>query len=731
MATSDAEILETARKRFRLCYDAWQKQRDREKDDLRFQIPELQWDEEAKRQRGASIGENGVPIPARPMLSISRIDQPIQQVLNQERGAHLGVSIQPVSAEANTDTAKIYEGLYRSIERESQAHVARSWAFDRAVKCGLGAYRIRTVYDETTDDPYDQTILIERILHQEAVYFDPAATKPDFSDGNYAFIASWINREDFEVQYPDVEVPTSDGEFSVLFADTPSWVRQAGDAEQVLIVEYYYKEKTYETVRDPRAKYERKRERVELYWCKLAGWKILEKRECDGTLIPIVPEIGRELQPFDDERRWNGIIGPAKDAQRLYNYAASTAVEIAALEPKAPWIMAEGQDEGYEEMWQQSNYRNWPALKYRPVTIAGQPVAAPQRAQIDAGRLGVAMTLLQQADQFLQSTTATYDPSLGRLSAREKSGRAILALQEQGDQANSNFMHNLADISMNYEARVILELIPKVYDRSGRIARVLDEEEKSEEVLLNQPFTRDPNTKRPVPYQPPSGMMGRLRSMVGGGAPPAEVKTYDLTKGRYSVAVSIGKTKQTALQEGAEEIGAMLQAMPNLGPIILPLYLRYRDFPGAKEMGDLLAKVRDKQFPGLTDDKEGPPSPEAAQAKIMQLEQQLQMLGSQMQAAMKALETEQVKTQAGLAKAQMDNAAKVQIAQIEGQYKLALEGIKAELERLSLESKQQHDSVEKQADRQHEAVMAVAEPMLAVPEFRGSAEVPLEQEKEV
>jgi hypothetical protein len=124
--TPEDEILEHAKKRFKASQEAEQKQRDREKDDLRFQVPELQWDEGAKRQRlGFSI--DGVPTPARPVLSISKIDQPIQMVLNQERAAHLGVSIQPLSADAEQETAAILEGIYRRIERDSQAHVARSW----------------------------------------------------------------------------------------------------------------------------------------------------------------------------------------------------------------------------------------------------------------------------------------------------------------------------------------------------------------------------------------------------------------------------------------------------------------------------------------------------------------------------------------------------------------------------------------------------------------------------
>jgi len=183
------KLLKTAKERFKLASEAEANQREREKDDLSFQIPENQWDDGTRTQRQ---GDAGAGIPPRPILSVSKLDQPIQLVLNQERAAHLGVQISPVSADAEPETAEVLEGLYRRIERDSNAHVPRSWAFERAVKCGRGRYRIVTEYDESTEDPFDQVIRIKRILHQDAVYWDPSAQESDFSDANWCFIASWV-----------------------------------------------------------------------------------------------------------------------------------------------------------------------------------------------------------------------------------------------------------------------------------------------------------------------------------------------------------------------------------------------------------------------------------------------------------------------------------------------------------------------------------------------------------
>jgi hypothetical protein len=130
---------------------------------------------------------NGVPLPARPMLSFPTLDQPVQLVLNQERAAKLGIRVHPLSEDADDDTAEALQGLYRRIEVDSRANVARSWAFDRAVKAGRGVYRILTEYaDEEGGHPSDQRIVIKRILHQGSVYLDPFAQEADWSDGEWA-----------------------------------------------------------------------------------------------------------------------------------------------------------------------------------------------------------------------------------------------------------------------------------------------------------------------------------------------------------------------------------------------------------------------------------------------------------------------------------------------------------------------------------------------------------------
>jgi hypothetical protein len=670
--------LETIVRHYKMVTDIGSGQREREREALNFQVSGNQWSADAKKERS---GQEGVP--ARPMLSISKLDQPIQLVLNQARAAQLGVTIQPVSEKATSETAEVMQGIYRRIERDSNANQARLWALDRAIKCGRGAYRVNVKWDDDAPDTFDQEITIERILHQDAVHFDPSAQKPDYSDGDWCFVAGVMSLEKFRREFPKAALTKlDDKEFWDAVSVLPEWVQGTGDNRGVVVAEYWYKEHRIEKfVAGPKGRQrERERDIVTVKCCKVTGTEILDEQDWDGKYIPIIPVVGRELQPFDHERRYVGMIEPAMDGQRLYNYAASTLVERMAMEPKTPFLGFVGQFATDDAKWKTINNRNHPYVEADLVTVDGKAAPIPQRAQLDQTGMSLAMMALQESDNFIQSTTSVYDPSLGRDNPRDKSGKAILALQQQGDAGTSHFLAGMADISMPYEAVVVLDLMPSKYDRAGRVTQILGEEDDTRAVMLNQPFVMDQGTKIPRPAQPNEE-----------GA-----KLYNLREGRYAISVSIGKSFQTRLQEGGDMLGQILQSQPELMPLIGATFFQFQPWPGAKELSKILKKVRDKQFPHLADDEEG--SPEQLQAKLEAMQAQLQEAQGALQQAIQQLETDAAKQQATLTKAKLDNEAKLAVAQIQQQEKTQADELKVVLERME----QRFEEIQKALDRAHE-----------------------------
>jgi hypothetical protein len=682
---AESKLLEDARARFKLVREAEADQRNRENEDLRFCIPENQWDDEDRQARRGDGGK----IPPRPTLSVTRLDQPKHLILNQMRTSDLGVLVHPVSEDADEDTAEMQQGMYRFIERKSRAELVRYWAFDRAVTAGRGVYRVITEYDPESPEPTDQRIMLRRILHQDGVYFDPTASEPDHADGKWAFVTTWMDKDEFKRQFPKAKgIPSDQHEWEGMRTEAPGWVRE----DDVLVAEYWFKE--FSTEGD--------RETWTVKCAKVCGWDVLEKPvSWPGLWIPLIEVPGHELQPFDSERRWVGMVRNARDGQKFYNFAVSTFVEDLQVEPKAPWKAPIKAIEGYESVWQEANYRNFSVLPFNHVDEMGNPIPAPERTQIDGSRMSLAAMAMQQADQLIQASTATFEASLGRLPEQERSGRAIIALQQQANEATGGFLMNLADVAMTYEARVVLDLIPRIYDRPGRIARIVKGEKKpATPVMLNRPFITNPETGMPMPVPPE-------------GAPQeAKVQTFDLKRGIYDVSVTIGKSHQTRLEEGQERIGELMAKRPELFMMMGDIYLDWADYPGSAEMAERMRKVIEKQMPGVLEEEDGQSTPEQLKGMVAQLQEALKMQGMEMQSMKQALETDRVKNESRERIALMDNESREQIAQLNADVKLAVEGLKGQVEELVNQRKREHDTTENELDRRHDATMEVVDAAL-------------------
>lgn len=678
-------VVQEAKDRFALVVSAENEQRKRELEDLEFDAGN-QWPDEVKAARGGQVVD-GVPIPARPMLTINKLDQPIQLIINQQKNARLGIEVRPDSEDASDDTAEVLQGLIRHIEVQSRADLARSWAFERAVKCGRGFYRVLKQFADESGQEFDQELVIDRILNQGAVYLDPYAQQPDWSDGQWAIISTMMPADRYKKEFPESGLAASlDDTFASLGDSGDNWYGTTEDGQQaVRVVEYFVVERVpkervaYLNDRsqlvtawadelpeglDPASIQQRRMtEQRSVKWYKLNGTEILEEQDWDGQYIPIIPVIGRE-QNIDGKRKWVGIVHPSKDGQRLFNYAVSTAVETAALEPKAPFIGYEGQFEGHEQAWAQANIRNFPYLEVKPITLGGQVVPLPQRNTAGAN-LGPSLALVDQADAYIKSTTFVHDPSLGS-SAGSRSGRAVLALQQQADIGNSNYLENLASVSMTYEAKVLLDLIPKIYDRPGRVARILGTDDEVKQVVLNAPFgTTD--SGRPVPMLP-----GSPPSPPGPGGRPRNIKRFDLAQGKYVATVSIGKAYRTRVEQGADELAQVLQASPNLMPLIGDLYFKYRDFPGHLEIARRLKKLAPPEV--REDDEEIDPQQLKAQVEQIKAEsgQMIEQMTAQLQELTKVIESKVIEQQAQIQKAQIDAQARVRVAEIQAEAQLAV-----------------------------------------------------------
>ena len=125
----------------------------------------------------------------------------------------------------------------------------------------------------------------------------------------------------------------------------------------------------------------------------------------------------------------------------MLNYSRTKQAELEALAPKSPYIMAAGQDEGFEADWANANSTNFSSLKYNPIDINGQILPAPRREPYAGAPQGV-IALGAMAEQDMMAITGIHEAGLGQRS-NETSGRAIEARQREGDTKHIQFPRQL------------------------------------------------------------------------------------------------------------------------------------------------------------------------------------------------------------------------------------------------------------------------------------------------
>ena len=313
----------------------------------------------------------------------------------------------------------------------------------------------------------------------------------------------------------------------------------------------------------------------------------------------------------EGKRILSGIIRPAKDSARLYNYVRSAFTEAVALAPKAPFIVAAGQIENYPE-WETANTVNHAVLRYDPKTVSGSVIGAPQRQQMGGVPTGLAQDM-EMAERDIQSTMGVYNASLGK-DGNEKSGKAILARQKAGDTATFHYPDTGAR-PIQHAGRVIVGMIPKVYD-TVRVMRIIGEDDEADFAQIN-------------PDQPEAVK----KELDGKGAVK---KIYNLGVGSYDTTVTVGPSYNTKRMEAAEAMTQVLQGNPELMQTIGDLYFKSLDMPYSDEIAKRMKIMLPAPLQEPEDGQE--PLPPEVQQKMQQQDDMIKELDSAVQKMSEELE---------------------------------------------------------------------------------------------
>ena len=628
--SSESNVLATARSRLDMAIAALSESREDEIDDLKFYAgsPDnhWQWPADVLATRGAVQGQT---INARPCLTINKLPQHVRQVTNDQRQNRPSGKVIPADDHADIEVAEIFNGMVRHIEYISDADVAYDTACENQVSYGEGYIRILTEYcDENT---FDQDIKIGRVRNSFSVYMDPTIQDPTGADAKWCFITEDISRDDYERMYPDSAPITTLQTLGVGDQNLSQWLTE----DTIRVADYYYLDYDRATLNlypgnvtafegTPedkqlkaiygKPKRSRESDRVKIKYCKINGYEILEERDWAGKYIPVVRIVGNEFE-VDGRLYVSGLVRNAKDAQRMYNYWVSQEAEMLALAPKAPFIGYGGQFEGYENQWKTANTNNWPYLEVNPDVTdgSGNMLPLPQRAQPPMASSGL-LQAKSGASEDIKSTTGQYNASLG-MGSNERSGKAILARQREGDVGTYHYGDNLAR-GVRHIVRQLVDLIPKIYD-TQRVARIIGLDGETKMVKI------DPSQQEPVKKIMQDDIVID--------------KIYNPNVGKYDVVVATGPGYATKRQEALEAMAQLLQGNPSLWAVAGDLFVKNMDWPGAQEMAKRFAKTID---PKLMEDGDKSPELQAAEQQIQAMGQELDQVHQMLQNVGKSMEAQ-------------------------------------------------------------------------------------------
>lgn len=617
---TDDEILAEAKERFKQCSDWENDTRENFRYDKRFDSGDStnmrQWPD-------TMLGSQGNPT-GKPRLTTNKLHQHVLQVTNDARQNKPAISIKPVSNGATFKASEVLEGIVRHIEYISNATEAYDNATNDQVVGGIGWWRVVTDY--ANDESFDQEIFIRRIPDALSVYLDPDIKQFDGSDARFGFVYDEMAQDVFNATYPEHKDEFTSS--SALGADDFSaynWYAHR-DAKHVRVVEYYRrvakKDRLHylrdgSTVRESDAKAvglrdllkgkngeqglsERSREivRHDVEWFLMAGNQIIDRKDWPGKYVPLVRIIGEEFV-IDGKLDRKGLVRAMIDSQRMYNVMNSAAVEHVGGQTKTQWMASKESTEGCQEFWDDSNIKTFSVLFFNALREDGAVIPAPERIEPPTYAPGYQQALVQAANDMM-GVSGQYEASFGQES-NERSGKAINERVRNGNNSTYHFINNLA-VGVRFTGKIILDLIPKIYD-TKRVLLILGEDGTKSTVTLDPELKTAPqDNDDPTPQQ----VQLAINPAIG---------TYD-------VQADVGPSYGTKRMETFNAVSQILQQNESLTPIIGKFLFKAADFPLADEIGQALDQAFSKQ---------ANPQVEQAQQQLAAQHQVMQQQGQEIE----------------------------------------------------------------------------------------------------
>ena len=491
----------------------------------------------------------------KPKFEVNKIMLAVIRVVNEYRNNRITVDFVSKDGVENEKLAETCDGLYRADEQASVSDEAYDNAFEEAIGGGIGAWRLRTVYEDDEDPENDrQRIRIEPIFDADSsVFFDLGSKRQDKSDAKCCFVvtsmttaaykeaynddpASWpklIHQYEFDWCTPDVVYVAEYYKVEEKTETIRIFENIVGEEERYTEADFANDETLKETlaaigtteVRQKKIKTKRVRKYI------LSGGKVLEDAGyIAGKCIPIVVVYGKRWF-VDNVERCMGHVRLAKDAQRLKNMQLSKLGEISALSSVEKPIFTPEQVAGHQVMWSEDNIKDYPYLLLNPITgpngeqtISG-PIAYTKSAQIPPA-MAALLQITETDMQDILGNQANADKMVSNVS-----GKAVEMIQTRIDGQAFIYMSNFAK-GMKRSGEIWLSMSRDIYIENKRKMKTVSPTGESGMVELMQP-TIDENG--------------------------AMVMANDMSRAVFDVIADVGPSSSSKKQSTVRALTGMLQ----------------------------------------------------------------------------------------------------------------------------------------------------------------------------
>lgn len=549
----------------------------------------------------------------------------------------------------NVAMMPVISGILRNIMYQSDSDNVDNETITNMLSGGFHVLRVH--YDYDNEASLDQSLYLESVYDPTLTGFDPEAIKKHKGDGKYCYTLYPKRLSELKQEYSNDSFlsDVSRLPFAKIGGDSLnwSWKDDKNQEKMVLLCEYF--EKVYKTVKlvkltnhstvtleqfeqmvkdydpsspevepemvgDPVSR--RVVDHVHRY--VIAGNHVLEQEKTIYTDLPLVFFDGNG-ERIGNKHITRAYTYNAKDTQRARNLLFNQFIdEVQNLRKTTILAPEEALPTTGEYLQAYLNPNKAKAAliykheKVDPQTNDVRPIPQPQvfpRSPVPPELFSAFEALKSE----IQSQLGAYDSQLG-IQGNELSGRAIIAGSTQANAAAKPYIINYI-ASMNQVAKIILRLIPKIY-----------------------------NTPRTIPIVMPDGSRGY--QTINNDDDPNSI-SLEFEPNELDIIIEEGVNFETERQQAVQDLVNLSQAFPALGSMVntpagIEVLLNNLNFKGVEELKEM-AQQQASEPP-----QPPQPNPQMIAAQNMAQQNQLKQeeLNMKNQQFMANLEMEKAKLQA-------------------------------------------------------------------------------------